>query len=159
LAAHLVTPRRFFTHHGLYVGDGLVIHYAGLGRGPGGRVEIVSLQRFARGRGVRTLAGAPRFAPQEAIARARSRLGETAYRLFSNNCEHFCAWCLYGRSRSLQVEALRRRWRIRRAAWVAALAQLTPVQLARSSGDRPPFTSSSRARLPSLVADPSVMRP
>ena len=29
LGAHLVTPRRGYTHHGIYVGNGIVIHYAG----------------------------------------------------------------------------------------------------------------------------------
>jgi hypothetical protein len=38
--------------------------------------------------------------------RARSRLGEDRYRIFSNNCEHFSEWCLQGVSRSYQVERL-----------------------------------------------------
>ena len=25
---------------------------------------------------------------------ARSRLGERSYRILTNNCEHFCEWCL-----------------------------------------------------------------
>jgi Lecithin retinol acyltransferase len=32
------------------------------------------------------------------------RLGESDYRLLTNNCEHFCNWCLSGVSRSAQVE-------------------------------------------------------
>lgn len=35
-----------------------------------------------------------------------ARLGEDDYRLLTNNCEHFCIWCLSGESRSEQVEAL-----------------------------------------------------
>ena len=38
------------------------------------------------------------------IERARSRLGEKRYRLFSNNCEHFVEWCLHDVSRSFQAE-------------------------------------------------------
>ena len=30
LGAHIVTPRRWYTHHGIYVGAGQVVHYAGL---------------------------------------------------------------------------------------------------------------------------------
>ncbi|ANI59976.1 NC domain containing protein [Pseudomonas sp. GR 6-02] len=30
-------------------------------------------------------------------------MGENQYRLLTNNCEHFCNWCLYGESRSDQV--------------------------------------------------------
>jgi hypothetical protein len=38
------------------------------------------------------------------INRARSRVGEDRYRLLTNNCEHFCEWCLHGEHRSYQVE-------------------------------------------------------
>jgi hypothetical protein len=46
------------------------------------------------------------FEQCEVIRRARSRVGENRYRLFSNNCEHFCEWRLRGEHRSHQVEAL-----------------------------------------------------
>jgi Lecithin retinol acyltransferase len=45
-----------------------------------------------------------RYGSAEAVARARSRLGENRYRLTRNNCEHFCEWCIYGEPRSEQVE-------------------------------------------------------
>jgi len=32
-------------------------------------------------------------------------MGEDRYRLLTNNCEHFCEWCLRGTARSFQVEA------------------------------------------------------
>ncbi|MNG28404.1 NC domain protein [compost metagenome] len=37
------------------------------------------------------------------VRRALSRMGENRYRVLTNNCEHFCNWCLYGRSTSAQV--------------------------------------------------------
>jgi Lecithin retinol acyltransferase len=40
------------------------------------------------------------------VVRARSRLGEDRYRLTTNNCEHFCHWCLTGEPRSAQVDRL-----------------------------------------------------
>jgi len=127
LAAHLVTPRSVYTHHGLYIGHGQVIHYAGLSHGPyGGPVEVVSLERFARGRGIWVLSGGVRFELDQVVSRARSRLGENRYRIFTNNCEHFCEWCLRGESRSLQVELLRARWR-------ALLARVTGA-ISRSFG-------------------------
>jgi len=94
----LVTPRRFFTHHGIYAGDGRVVHYSGLSRtwrrGP---VQVVSLEEFCGGRGVwiRAAPGA-------------------RYRVMTNNCEHFCTWCVDGESCSSQVE----RW----LAWPRAIA-------------------------------------
>jgi cell wall-associated NlpC family hydrolase len=105
---HLTTRRRGYLHHGLYAGDGRVIHYAGfkrwLHRGP---VEEVTLEQFALGRGWQVKVRAtPRFAGQAAVDRARGRLGENRYRLLSNNCEHFVEWCLGGTPRSAQVDAL-----------------------------------------------------
>ena len=111
LAAHVVTSRLGYTHHGIHVGDGRVVHYSGLSRGwRGGPVEEVSLAEFARGRAVRVRvhAGA-RFERDAVVARARSRLGEARYRTLTNNCEHLCEWCIYGEHRSRQVELLRSR--------------------------------------------------
>lgn len=110
LGAHLETPRRGYVHHGIYVGEGRVVHYAGssrmLRRGP---VEEVSLEQFTRGRVLNVKAhAAPRYTAAAAVERARSRLGEDRYSVLSNNCEHFAEWVISGMSRSLQVEALAR---------------------------------------------------
>jgi hypothetical protein len=105
IGAHLVTQRRGYEHHGIYVGNGRVVHYAGFaGSAHRGPVEEVELTRFAAGHAlsIRSTPSA-RYAGDEAVRRARSRLGENRYRLLTNNCEHFCAWCLLGESRSEQV--------------------------------------------------------
>lgn len=106
--AHIISPRRGYLHHGIYVGDGLVVHYAGLAYGfSRGPVEEVSLAQFARGRGIWTRwRGTPAFEHPEIVRRARSRVGEARYRILHNNCEHFCEWCVHGESRSYQVEYL-----------------------------------------------------
>lgn len=104
--AHLVTERNGYAHHGIYVGNGRVIHYAGfchtLHAGP---VEETTLDQFAHGHDV---AVKPEpcacYLGAEAVRRARSRLGENHYHLLTNNCEHFCTWCLLGQARSEQVE-------------------------------------------------------
>jgi hypothetical protein len=97
LAAHLVTPRRGYTHHGLYVGRGRIIHYPGLiGSFRRRAVEVVSLRTDSN----------PRFDREDVVSRARSRLGENRYHIIRNNCEHFCEWCLSGVSRSRQLESL-----------------------------------------------------
>ena len=107
VGAHIVTPRLGYTHHGIHVGAGRVVHYSGLARGlRSGPVEEVSLERFASGHLLGVIAGAPQqFAADEVARRARSRLGENRYRLFTNNCEHFCEWCLQGQRRSYQIES------------------------------------------------------
>jgi hypothetical protein len=106
LGAHLTTSRRGYNHHGVYVGRGRVVHYAGLsGFWQGGPVEEVSLSRFVNGHPMRIVDHfeSP-YSPEEIVRRARSRLGENDYRLLTNNCEHFCNWCVSGISRSAQVE-------------------------------------------------------
>ena len=106
--SHLVTARRGYLHHGIYVGGGQVVHYAGLANGlRRGPVEEVPLARFTRGQCVWVRSSsAPDFDCGEVIRRAFSRVGEDCYRLLTNNCEHFCEWCLRGEPRSFQVEAL-----------------------------------------------------
>ena len=107
VASHVVTVRSGYLHHGIYVGGSQVVHYSGfahrLRRGP---VEEVSLAHIGRGGPIWVKATVPaEFEAREVIARARSRIGEDRYRLLTNNCEHFCEWCLHGESRSYQVEA------------------------------------------------------
>jgi hypothetical protein len=104
---HLITCRRGYTHHGIYLGEGRVVHYAGRIKYPRGLVEEISLAEFLEGRAFRAeTAQAGRFNGNEVVRRARSRLGERRYDLLRNNCEHFCNWCRLGENRSLQVEWL-----------------------------------------------------
>jgi hypothetical protein len=136
LGSHLITPRRGYLHHGIYVGDGKVVHYAGLAGGlHRGPVEEVPLARFTRGRPVWLKSRGPAsFECREVIQRARSRVGEDCYRLLTNNCEHFCEWCLRGEHRSYQVEALLTRVRAVYAT-IRLLAQ--PVNVLGRIGLRP----------------------
>ncbi|MGA0610821.1 lecithin retinol acyltransferase family protein [Caldimonas sp. KR1-144] len=117
LGAHLVTPRRGYTHHGIYVGNGRVVHYMGLSvawrRGP---VAEVTLEQFGAGREVSIEAEAcAAYTPIEVVQRAQSRVGEDAYDMLTNNCEHLCTWCAHGVSRSAQVDRL--------LAWPRRIAQ------------------------------------
>jgi hypothetical protein len=103
---HVISRRRGYLHHGIYVGDGKVVHYGGLAwglrRGP---LEETSFSRFSLGQPVWIRRGhATCFAREEVVRRARSRLGEDRYRVLTNNCEHFCEWCLRGEPRSYQVD-------------------------------------------------------
>jgi Lecithin retinol acyltransferase len=107
LGAHLTTKRHGYSHHGIYVGNGRVVHYAGLSGGlwQCGPVEEVSLHRFGSGTAIQLADPiATAFSSEEIVRRARSRLGENDYRLLTNNCEHFCNWCVSGVSHSAQVQ-------------------------------------------------------
>src|SRR5580692_1240819 len=63
--------------------------YAGLSRGlRRGPVQEISLSRFAAGNRVSVRSDlAPKFEGREVARRARSRIGEANYRLFTNSCE------------------------------------------------------------------------
>jgi hypothetical protein len=104
--AHLATPRNRYTHHGIYIGDGNVIHYAGFSRSlHAGPVEEVDVIEFAFGHPLHIVDHPQaRYSAQQIVQRARSRLGERAFDLLNNNCEHFCNWCISGHHRSEQVE-------------------------------------------------------
>src|SRR5260221_6886140 len=75
---HLVASRRGYTHHGIYVGRGMVVHYAGLsGLLRSGPVEEGTIRRFSMGRPVGIVREREStYSPQEIVLRARSRLGE-----------------------------------------------------------------------------------
>ena len=106
LGAHLATSRLGYTHHGIYVGNGKVVHYAGLSRyWCSGPVEEVTVSDFLSGHPVRIVERSKStYSAHEIVRRARSRVGEHGYRLLTNNCEHFCNWCVSGLSHSAQIE-------------------------------------------------------
>jgi hypothetical protein len=105
----LIVSRTGYRHHGIYVGSGRVIHYAGGIRSPEGLIEEVSIVEFSRGGAVR-VGRQPDGALRglNVVLRARSRLGEQRYDVVRNNCEHFCNWCQFGEHRSSQIDLLPR---------------------------------------------------
>jgi len=105
VGSHLVTPRTGYSHHGIYVGEGNVVHYSGLADGlDAGPVEMVSLHTFSAGNGYLVKRHEnPKFSGEDIAYRARSRIGENLYCVFSNNCEHFCEWCINDDHDSQQI--------------------------------------------------------
>lgn len=95
---HLKISRGVYTHHGIYAGDGTVIHYS-QGYDDIPEIREVPFPEFA---GVSKVMLVPesesplRFSADEAVRRARSRLGEQSYNLIYNNCENFVRWCRSG---------------------------------------------------------------
>jgi len=137
LGAHMVTPRRGYTHHGIYVGEGRVVQYGGLSwglrRGP---VEEVPLSQFSQGRPVWVrVVGSHWFDQHEVVRRARLRLGEDRYSVLSNNCEHFCEWCVRGRHLSYQVDDRIAAYRGVLLKLIELLARTRPRRRASAAGD------------------------
>ena len=157
VGAHLVSDRDGYAHHGIYAGKGLVIHYGGFHCSAARRpVEYVALSAFCAGRGLRVRGeSAAVYRGLAAVERAESRLGEDRYRLLTNNCEHFCTWCVAGIGRSEQVrrcfsnpwsgvKTLLALWRARHVFHRRA------ISLRRAVGKRPPFMAA-HSRVPLLV--------
>lgn len=103
-----------YAHHGIYIGDDTVIHFAP----PAGnevldwdnaRVRSSSLTAFLKAGKVEvkiyTDEERESLYPVEQIIRnAKSALGSGNYNLIFNNCEHFANACTLGKYRSPQVE-------------------------------------------------------
>jgi len=105
IGAHLVTPRTGYLHHGLYIGEGRVIHYAGLADNmKSAPVEETSLEAFRAGYRfwVEPHHNSP-YTPETIVRRARQRMSEDEYSVIWNNCEHFVNWCIDNYHSSRQV--------------------------------------------------------
>jgi hypothetical protein len=104
--SHLVSPRNFYMHHGIYLGGKHVAHYSGYSRSyKPGPIEVTDLESFANGKPVWMYQRQCEYSNDEIVNRARSRVGENQYKILSNNCEHFCSWCIKGKSHSAQINA------------------------------------------------------
>ena len=108
---HIFVRCRGYSHHGIDVGDGRVVHFdanpwqtltaAVTRRIP--TIRLVSMEEFTGNRQVYVRRYEQADSPDVAAQRALSRVGERGYCVFSNNCEHFAVWCKTGRSHSTQV--------------------------------------------------------
>lgn len=69
-----------------------------------GPVEEVTLAMFSAGKdySIKIHKNA-KLSGHEIVSCARSRIGEDRYCGFSNNCEHFCEWCINNDHDSTQV--------------------------------------------------------
>ena len=100
---HLYITYGILTHHGIYSGDGKVVHYK---KGKGKGIIEVPIQEFAEDVPSRGLISKKiyirkhetrKFSREESVERARSRIGEAGWNLLLNNCEHFVEWCVNGK--------------------------------------------------------------
>jgi hypothetical protein len=136
---HLVLRRFLYSHHAIDLGDGNVVEYGGKLFGKP-YVRQISLAEAADGSIPEVVEYPPEscFSPEEVIQRALSRLGETRYCAWENNCEHFARWCKTGQSVSEQSDT---------AKGVMALGLVTAGTVAiASSFEQPKPRRPSRRR-------------
>lgn len=104
---HIKVRRRggLYTHHGIDLGDGTVIHFSGEPfRREDARICRVTMAEFLRGGRARVVRHpGPTRDPEETVRAAESMLAPQAYCVFQRNCEHFATWCKTGAWRSRQV--------------------------------------------------------
>lgn len=102
---HLVSSRLGYDHHGLYIGNGEVIHYSGFSElFDKGSIEVTTLEDFEQGSSSSVKNHLVSiYDANERVERAYSKLGEDSYNLIFNNCEHFVNWCFNGFKTSSQV--------------------------------------------------------
>ena len=110
IGSHLKTPRmgNSYTHHGIYIGNEKVIHYAGLADGlKSAPVEAITIEKFLSGNKYEVIPHPhAQFTSNEIVTRAKSRIGENDYNVIGNNCEHFVHWCIYDVHTSQQSGAV-----------------------------------------------------
>ena len=75
-------------HHGLYIGNGEVIHLCAHAK----QVILSCIATFSEEKEIRVKRRAPY--PQDAIDYARHELGKLGYDVATNNCEHFVNRCI-----------------------------------------------------------------
>ncbi|MGL4985866.1 MAG: lecithin retinol acyltransferase family protein [Treponemataceae bacterium] len=105
------TSRFFYTHYGVYVGKGRVVHFAGDQNNEldpqSGFIQQASIDDFLNNGKIqieqRSTQGYSRL---QTVERALSKVGTAKgeYNLIFNNCEHFANWCKYGTKKSAQVD-------------------------------------------------------
>ena len=104
---HVWVRRPGYTHHGVEVADGMVVHFTGTpGHKRDASIKKEPLETFARNCEVHVREYGQRLDVDETIRRAESRLGQSGYDLYRNNCEHFARWCVTDDHKSSQVNAV-----------------------------------------------------
>lgn len=105
---HVYVRRQGYTHHGVEVDGGGVVHFTGTpGNKRGAMIRRTTMAEFTGRRGkLRYRRYGHQLPADLAVERATSKVGQSGYRLFSNNCEHFATWCVHDRTASAQVNGL-----------------------------------------------------
>ena len=108
--AQVRVRRSGYYHHGIYIGNGEIVHFDGSPNEPDAaavRVRRTGMEEFLRGGlpELRIYGRAERKllrAPDEIAAAALSAVGRGGYDYRTNNCEHFSNECAFGEHYSRQ---------------------------------------------------------
>ena len=113
---HIKVNRGLYSHHGIYVSDDYVIHFAppmnlGVIDAASAKIIITNLKDFLNGGLLEVRIFSfdelkQKRNPQDVVNYAFSKVGEGGYNIISNNCEHFANECLFGKKKSNQVDSV-----------------------------------------------------
>ena len=152
---HIAISRGLYTHHGIYMRNGKVIHYSGFAEfGKKGAIEETSFEEFLGGRSdlkiIEYSSNMNTYTPEQVMERALSRVGENSYNLIFNNCEHFACWCVTGKERSDQVDYVMKQ--TSEAAVSYALIRSGLVALPTKTTEQALVKTLSAVAVPNLVS-------
>ena len=103
---HIYVRRKglLYSHHGIYAGDGTVIHFRGIEREKQNPLVIITdIENFLNSGKLKRRNYKKRLPHSETVRIARKHLSEKGYSLVFNNCEHFATYCATGKKKSRQV--------------------------------------------------------
>ena len=104
---HIYVKRksRFYIHHGIYMGEGKVIHFTGSIREKvDPEVRETDLSRFLKGGKLKKRDYRKRLPASETIRIAKEQLSDKNFSIIWNNCEHFATYCATGKKKSRQLK-------------------------------------------------------
>ena len=103
---HIFVRRRglLYSHHGIYAGEGTVIHFKGEDKEKKDPAVILTeIDKFLCGGKLRKRHYKRCLPKDDALRNAKDHLSKKGYSLAFNNCEHFATYCATGKKKSIQV--------------------------------------------------------
>ena len=106
---HIYVKRKgyFYSHHGIYAGNGQVLHFKGAIKEKKDPTVILSdIDTFLDRGKLQRRNYKQRLPHSETLQMARAQLDQKDYSLVFNNCEHFATYCATGKKKSSQVHKI-----------------------------------------------------
>ena len=104
LGDHIYVRRLVYSHHGIYAGDGNVIHYTGEEKEKKDPlIRETDIEAFLKDGKLRKRDYKKRLPPSETLGLAKKHLSDNSYSIAFNNCEHFATYCATGKRKSRQL--------------------------------------------------------